>query len=193
MKKKKYYINKIKFLENELTKKLLDLSKNSQNLFFVDNTCFCKSCYNIWFLSSLHNDIESMYDEYKKKCETCVDEILGQYEELQWDIKSLLFTKGFECNEDFDKEEYIDENHRTDDFQHFRDKIFNRDEYNMNFLKEKCIKCYFDNKEFINCGYSDNNFCNDIIYKCCKYNFCIEHINNKKKCSNDKCNNILYI
>jgi hypothetical protein len=190
--KKKHYLNKIKFLENELTKKILDLSDSSQNLFFVDNTCFCKSCYKVWFLSSLYNDLESKYDEYKKSCEVCVSEILGQYEELNWDITSLLINKGFEYN-DIDKEEYIDENHRTDDFSHLKEKIFKRNEYNIDFIKYKCLECYFEDKEFIKCGDSENNFCNDIIYKCCKYNFCTEHIDNKKKCSNDKCNNNIYI
>jgi hypothetical protein len=188
--KKKYYSNKIKFLENKLTNKILDLSNSSQNIFFMNNAYFCKCCYKVWFLSSLYKKLENLYENYKISCELCIDETLGCYEDIQWDIKNVLINRKFKYNE-HNKDEYGDDT--ITHFKNIYDNFLNGSYGNHDFIKDKCFECFLDEKEFINCGHSDSSFCNDITYKCCKYNYCVDHIDKKRECSNKKCDSYIYI
>ena len=183
--KKEEEINNI---NNELVNEVNNYIKNSQNNFYIGNAYFCIECLDLSFITDVKDNIDEVY-EIIKKCYHCEENISDSLEIINHDINHVLIKQGY-TPESNDKEAYEDsEMDNINNMNDIRNHIINNNySCESEILLKKCIECNFKNKEFLDCGKSDD-FGRSLKKLCCQETFCEEHFGtNKVRCSHKNCN-----
>jgi hypothetical protein len=187
--KKEQELNNI---NNELVVEVNDYITNSQNKFYIGNAYCCIDCLNLSFITDVKDNIDEV-NEIIKKCYQCEENISYSLEMINHDINHILIKQGYTPESNDDKEAYEDsEMENINNMIDIKNNIINNNySSESEMLLKKCIECNFKNKEFLDCGKTDD-FGNSLKKLCCQETFCEEHFGtNKVRCSHKNCNYII--
>lgn len=176
-------------INNELVNEVNDYVTNSQNKFYIGNAYCCLECLDLSFITDVKDNIDEVY-EIIQKCYQCQENISNSLEMINHDINHVLIKQGYIPESNDDKEAYEDsEMENINNMIDIKNNIINNNYSDESeILFKKCINCNFKNKEFLDCGKTDD-FGRSLKKLCCQESFCEEHFGtNKVRCSHKNCN-----